>query len=323
MAEALDRWIAGLAAKQYGYITREQLLRLGLGRRAIQHRVSIGQLIPVHAGAYAVGHLPVGPVARAFAAVLACGDGALLSHGSAATLWGFNRYWDMPFEVTVGTSHRQRPGIKIHRSRALSGRDYDRQLGIPVTSPARTALDVAPRLTDKRLTRVVNDGRHARLIHLDDLADVLARNPTNPGTKRLRHFLETEGGPTRSELEDRFVAFCTRYGLPTPLTNISVLGHEVDVLFPAERVIVEIDSWEFHRFRNSFEDDRNRDADLLAGDFVTIRLTDERMKQTPEHEAARLHKILERRRRTLTLLSNTSARVRATGARTTPERPAS
>jgi very-short-patch-repair endonuclease len=88
-------------------------------------------------------------------------------------------------------------------------------------------------------------------------------------------------------------------------------------------VIVEIDSWEFHRFRSNFEGDRNRDADLLAGGFVTIRLTDERMKQTPQHEADRLHEILRDRRRTLTLLSNSLARVPATGARTTPERPAS
>jgi hypothetical protein len=304
-------------------VTRAQLLGLGLTVSAFKHLVASGRLIRVHAGVYAVGHVNNTPVARAFAAVLACGDGALLSHGSAATLWGFSKYWDEPFEVTVWRSQRRRPGIKIHRSRVLTDPDRDCQLGVPVTSPARTALDIAPRLTDKRLTRVVNDGQHARLLHLDDLADVLDRNPKHPGTKRLKRFVEEPAGPTRSELEDEFLAFCKRYRLPTPVMNTDVLGYEVDVLFPAERVIVEIDSWEFHRLRDSFEGDRNRDADLLAGDYVTIRLTDERMKQTPEHEAARLHKILERRRRTLTLLSNMSARVRATGAPTTPERPAS
>ena len=119
------------------------------------------------------------------------------------------------------------------------------------------------------------------------------------------------------------VAFCKRYDLPTPVTNTMVNGREVDALFPAERVIVEIDSWEFHRFRSNFEGDRDRDTDQLAGGYVTIRLTDERVKHTPEQEAERLHKILNDRRRTLTVLSNTDARVRATGARTTPERPAS
>jgi hypothetical protein len=185
-----------LAGRQWGYVTRAQLLVLGLTAAAVKHLVVSGRLIRVHAGVYAVGHVNTTPVARAFAAVLACGDGALLSHGSAATLWGFNKYWDEPFEVTVWRSHRRRPGIKVHRSRVLTDSDRDCQLGVPVTSPARTALDIAPRLTDKRLIRVVNDGRHARLIHLDDLGDALARNPKHPGAKRLRHFLDTEAGPT-------------------------------------------------------------------------------------------------------------------------------
>jgi len=162
-----------------------------------------------------------------------------------------------------------------------------------ISSPARTALDIAPALTDKRLTRVVNDGRHARLLHLDDLADVLARNPKHPGVKRLKPLLDTPATrPTRSELEDDFRAFARRYGLPAPVTNTYVLGHEVDVLFVAERVIVEVDSWEFHRFRSNFEGDRDRDADFLAGGYVTVRITDERMNGEPEHEAGRLHKIL-------------------------------
>jgi hypothetical protein len=314
--------IGVLAGRQHGYLTRAQLLAIGLTAAAIKHHIATGRLIRVYAGVYAVGYVNRTPVARAMAAVLACGEKAVLSHGSAASLWGFYKYWDTPYEVTAPTV-RRRAGIKVHRSRTLTGADFDRQLGIPVTSPGRTALDIAPRLTDKRLTRVVNDARHARLLHLDDLAGVLARNPKRPGVKRLKRFVVTTSGPTRSELEDEFIAFCKRYGLPTPVTNTHVLGYEVDVLFPAERVIVEIDSWEFHRFRSSFEGDRNRDVDLLAGGFPTVRVTDERMKGEPEHEARRLHKIIADRRRTLTLLSNTSARVPATGARTTPERPAS
>jgi hypothetical protein len=322
MADAFARAIAVVAGRQHGYITRTQLLAIGLTPGAIRQRVRSGRLIAVYAGVYAVSYVNGTPVARACAVVLACGGKAVLSHGSAASLWGFYKYWDPPYEVTV-PAVRKRPGIKVHRSRTLTGSDFDCQLGIPVTSPARTALDIAPGLTDGRLTRVVNDARHARLLHLDDLEDVLNRNPNHPGTRRLRRFVANPTGPTRSELEDEFVAFCTRYGLPTPVTNTHVLGYEVDVLFPAERVIVEIDSWEFHRFRSSFEGDRHRDADQLAGGFVTVRVTDERMKQASEAEARRLHKILADRRRTLTLLSNTDARVPATGARTTPERPAS
>lgn len=296
MAEQLERVIAAVAAEQYGYITRTQLLAIGLSPRAIQYRVEIGQLISVHAGVYAVGHVNKSPVARACAAVLACGTGAVLSHDSAVSLWGFSKYWSMRYEVTVASSHRRREGITIHRSRTLARRDVTHHLGIRVTSSARTVLDEAPRLTDQRLTRMVNDARHSRFLHLDALADVIDRNPTHPGAKRLRPFVRTRSGLTRSELEDRFVAFAKRYGLPTPETNVPLLGYIVDVLFPAEKVIVEVDSWEFHRFRSTFESDRNRDADMLAAGFLTVRVTDSRMAQNPEQEAQRLNTILEGRR---------------------------
>jgi hypothetical protein len=296
VADAIDRLVGALARRQWGYVTRVQLLATGLRPDAIDYRTRTGRLIRVYAGVYAVGHLPVTPVARAFAAVLACGDGALLSHGSGATLWGFNKYWDSPFEVTVTKSHPRRPGITVHRSRTLTEADIDCQLDVPVTSPARTLLDIAPRLTDKRLRRGINDARHARYLHLDDLADVLQRNPTHPGTKRLLPFVQKPRGITRSDLEDRFVAFAQRYGLPTPETNVPLHGYVVDVLFRAERVIVEIDTWDSHGLRTSFGSDRKRDAEMLAFGYVTIRSTDERLEGNPEHEARLVLKVLAERR---------------------------
>jgi hypothetical protein len=293
MPEALDRLIAAVAGKQFGYITRTQLLSLGVGPGAIKYRVEIGRLIPVYAGVYAVGSVNITPLGRATAAILACGDRAVLSHGSAATLWGFNKYWEMPFEVTAPTVRTHR-GIKVHRSRTLTRRDITRQLGVRATTPERTTLDIAPRLTQKRLTRVVNDARLAGFLHLNDLADVLDRNPTHPGTKRLRPFVETPRNPTRSPLEDDFVAFCERYGLPVPVVNTYILGYEVDALFPVERVIVELDGERFHGDR--FEGDRDRDADLLAAGYPTVRVTHKRMKRNPDHEAHRLNEILEGRR---------------------------
>jgi Transcriptional regulator, AbiEi antitoxin/Protein of unknown function (DUF559) len=293
MPEALDRLIAAVAGKQFGYITRTQLLSLGVGPGAIKYRVEIGRLIPVYAGVYAVGSVNITPLGRATAAILACGDRAVLSHGSAATLWGFNKYWEMPFEVTAPTVRTHR-GIKVHRSRTLTRRDITRQLGVRATTPERTTLDIAPRLTQKRLTRVVNDARLAGFLHLNDLADVLDRNPTHPGTKRLRPFVETPRNPTRSPLEDDFVAFCERYGLPAPVVNTYILGYEVDALFPVERVIVELDGERFHGDR--FEGDRDRDADLLAAGYPTVRVTHKRMKRNPDHEAHRLNEILEGRR---------------------------
>jgi hypothetical protein len=293
MASVFDKLIAAFAAKQFGYITRAQLLAIGLGSRAIDYRIATGRLIPVYRGVYAVGSVNITPLGRATAAVLACGDQAALSHGSGTSLWGFYKYSDMPLEVIAPTVHTHK-GIKVHRSRTLARGDITRQLGVRVTTPERTALDIAPRLNDKRLKRVVNDARHAGYLHLDALADVLARNPTHPGTKRLNPFVETRTNPTRSPLEDDFAVFCRRYGLPTPVTNTYLFGREIDAWFPVERVIVELDGRQFHE--DTFESDRDRDADMLAAGIVTVRITDKRMNQNPEREAGRLNKILRGRR---------------------------
>jgi Protein of unknown function (DUF559) len=292
MSETFDRLIAAVAAKQFGYITREQLYTLGLSRRAIEGRIRVGNLIPVYRGVYAVGYVNRTPVARSAAAVLACGEKAALSHGSAASLWGFTRHWDAPFEVTA-PSTRKRQGVKVHRSRTLARRDITRQLGIRVTSPARTVLDNAPRLTGKRLSRFVNDALRTPYLHVPDLADVLNRNPNHPDVKRILPFVHT---PTNSPLEDDFLAFARRYGLPTPTTNTHLMGYEIDVLYPRERVIVEVDSHLFHSDRDSFERDRKRDVVMLEAGYVTVRITDERMKHEPEPEARRLLAILAARR---------------------------
>jgi hypothetical protein len=189
-----EKAIAVVAGRQHGYITRKLLLAIGLGRRAVQHRVATGRLIRVHAGVYAVGHVNRTPIARAHAAFLACGDKAALSHGSAASLWGFRKHWDTPFEVTV-VSHRRRAGIKVHRSGTLARADVTRHHGIRVTSPARTVLDYARHLTGKRLSRFVNDALSTPYLHVPDLADVLNRNPIHPGAKRLLRFAEADRKP--------------------------------------------------------------------------------------------------------------------------------
>jgi hypothetical protein len=298
VAELIDKAIAALARTQHGYITRQQLLDLGLGPRAIEYRVAIGRLIPVYRGVYAVGHVPLGMEARAHAAVLACGTGAVLSHGSAASLWKYVKDWSAPLEVTA-KSDRRRPGITVHRATSLTRRDVTQQLGIPVTSPARTVLDMTPRLGDRQLRRFMRDARLTHTLGLSDLAELLARQPRHPATKRLQPFIDPRraGGPTRSEFEDAFIEFASRYDLPAPITNTQLHGYEIDALFPAERVIVELDGAEFHLDREVFESDRERDAALLEAGYVTVRITWERLKQQPAREAARLRKILDARRR--------------------------
>jgi very-short-patch-repair endonuclease len=287
--------IAALAARQYGHVTRAQLVELGLGRGAIDGRIEAGKLIAVHAGVYAVGHEQTAAVARAAAAVLACGPGAALSHSSAASLWGIGKRWDFPLEVTV-PGDRRRQGIRIHRCTTLTRKDIRRHLGIRVTSPARTVLEIAPRLTDQALARAVNDARLGRHLRLTDLDELLERTPHHPGARRLRPFADTRQAPTRSGWEDKLTGFAERFDLPTPRINAHVAGWEVDAVFDDERLIVELDGWETHQDRRSFETDRERDAATLAAGFATVRVTWDRFHNAPAREAARLQQILHARR---------------------------
>lgn len=292
----VDAQIAALAARQHGNITRAQLVRLGISDTAINYRVEIGRLHRVHRGVYSVGKPARTQLELASAAVLACGAGAALSHGSALGLWGFAKQWGAPFHVTV-PGDRDRAAIHVHRSHTLTPQDIKIQLGIRVTSFARTLLDCSPELSDKRLTRIVNDARRGRYIHLDSLAETVARWPRHPGAVRLRPFLEGPTNPSRSDFEDEFLPFCERFGLPRPETNSMIAGREVDAYFAAEGVIVELDGWDFHSSRDVFESDRDKDADATALGLATVRITKQRVRHTPAKEAARLHAILELRRR--------------------------
>ena len=266
-----------------------------MGKDAVHYWGRTGRLYRVFRGIYAVGRPPVKPIERAAAAALACGPRAALSHSSAMTLWSFWRHWDEPFDVTV-TADRRPPGIRIHRCSTLQRQDITTQQGIRVTSPARTALDMASRLKPRPLNRLVNDARRAKLLTLDGLADVVTRNPGHPGARLLRPQVENLNNPTRSDGEDDFQAFCQRYGLPAPLINTPVHGFEVDAYFPAENLIVELDGWPFHSDRGSFESDRDRDATMLSHSIPTVRITYDRMDDAPDREAARLHTILAVRR---------------------------
>jgi len=290
-----DRSIAAVAGLQHENITRRQLLRIGLTPEAIRHRVRTGRLFLVHPSVFSVGRPPKTPLERAAAAVLACGPGAALSHGSAMSLWGLDKRWHTPFEVVV-PGDRRPAGITVHHGTTVAHRDLTTQLGIRVTTLARTLLDQTRKLSEQRLTRAVNDALHSRFMRPWELDDIVARNPLHPGARRLAPFVTTtRRGLTRSELEDRFLAFCRRYGLPEPLTNVRIGGYVADAYFPEQRLIVEIDSFEFHGDRQAFERDRNRDADTLLLGIATVRVTDERMTADPETEAARLRAILASR----------------------------
>ena len=155
---------------------------------------------------------------------------------------------------------------------------------------------MAPMLKPRPLTRLVNDSRRAKLLTLDDLAGVVARNPTHPGANLLRPHLDNPQNPTRSSGEDDFPSFCERYGLPTPLMAHPLHGFEADAYFPVERLIVELDGWPYHQDKASCESDRDRDATMLMYDIPTVRITYTRFDDDPDREAARLHTILANRR---------------------------
>jgi hypothetical protein len=286
-----DIALTRLAAKQWGHVSHEQLVALGFTRSAIATGIKRGRLIPVFRGVYAVGHPRPDAIARGAAAVLACGDAAALAYFSAGAHWEMGIRWPRMPEVVVPA--RRRPtGIRIHVHPTLESRDIRRHRGIRVTSPARTLYDIAPRLTAAQVTRAANEARLNRHLRPRDLEDILSRYP---GAPILRALVEQPTGPTRSEFEDRFRAFALAYGLPTPTLNARVAGYEVDALFPEHKVIVELDGYEYHQGRRSFERDRERDAALLAAGYVTVRITWERLTTQPEREAARLQTILTSR----------------------------
>jgi hypothetical protein len=291
--DPVETAIRELAGRQSGNFSRRQLLAQGLGAEAIKARLRNGSFVTRYHGVYCQAPARQDPQALIAAAVLAGGPHAVASHASAAYLWGFLPRYEPPPEISLPTGDRRPRHILTHRCPSLQPRDVTRQHGIPTTSRARTVLDIAPRLSAKQLTRLVNDALRSRHLRREALQDVLERNPLHPGTGLLKPFAEDPRNPTRSDFEDDFLAFVAKYDLPTPQINVEVNGREVDAFFPEHNLIVECDGWEFHRHRAAFEDDRERDAENLRHGLRTLRITKDRMDAASDREAQRLLEILE------------------------------
>ena len=275
---AIDRRIARLARAQYGVISLAQLGDAGLSARGVLKRSQTGRLHRVHRGVYAVGHSILSAEGRWMAAVLACGSGSVLSHRCAGALLGLRPTASPRVQVTVPTSNGRthRPGIEVHRSQCLSDADVTTERGIPVTSPARTLLDLAGVLDAGALARAVERAEALRLFDLRRVRAVLDANPKRHGASVLARVLaqhEPDGGVTRSELEGLFVELCTASGLPRPRVNRRVGPYEVDFLWPDRRLIVETDGHATHGTRVAFERDRERDARLMAAGYRVVRFT--------------------------------------------------
>jgi very-short-patch-repair endonuclease len=267
-----DRRIAAIAGGQHGVVTVEQLRAAGIGRTEVTRRVQAGRLHRLHRGVYAVGHRSLSWRGRWLAAVLAAGDGAVLSHSSAAALWQFLRPIPGPIHLTVGAAvHRTaRSGLRIHRSRTLASHDITRRHGIEVTTPARTIEDIRGEVEPYLFRRALRQAEFAG--------------------HRVPHLSATER--TRSDLELLFLALCDDHRLPRPLVNRCVHGHRVDFFWPGQRIAVETDSWEYHRGSASFEDDHERDLELRAHGIATRRYTGDQMEAAPEAVAADLRAAL-------------------------------
>jgi very-short-patch-repair endonuclease len=277
-----DFEIARIAAVQHGIVTARQLAGAGLGRSAISERTRGGRLHRVHQGVYAVGHRAFSLHRRWMAAVLAGGEGAVLSHGSAAALWGLLRPIDGPVHVSVPTTAglRCRRGIHLHRCTSLaepsssashlqSGGGRGRRLlttrrdRIPVTTVPRTIHDLRGCLPSYLVRRAI---RQAEL---------------------AGHRLEgIEGDRTRSDLERDFLALCRRFGLPKPEVNAKVGRWEVDFLWRSRGLAVEADTFTYHRGSVAFEDDHACDFDLRARGYAIRRYTDSQIDNEPERVAA-------------------------------------
>jgi very-short-patch-repair endonuclease len=288
---ATDSAIARVAARQHGLVTRAQLLDMGLTPSGIQHRRARARLHGVHCCVYAVGCLVMTAHARALAAVLACGPDAVLSHRSAAGLWELVPAPGTPVDV-IAVGKRQHRGVVAHRSRTLAPGDVARRWGIPVTTPLRTLVDLADVVDDATLDRAVNEALLLRLVRREDLAGARARAPGRQAVTRLQPFVEVEDAPTRSVLEDAFLALVERHGLPRPEVNQRIAGYEVDMLWRAERLVVELDGRAAHDRSQAFERDRERDAELMGAGFRVVRITWRRLREQPERELSRLSSLV-------------------------------
>jgi predicted transcriptional regulator of viral defense system len=270
--------IAALAAGQYGVISVRQLRALGLDCYWVRRRVQGGFLHHLYRGVYSVGLLQVSARGRYLAAVMACGPDAVLSHRCAADLWGL-RPNASRLEVTGPTNRAGPPGVQVHRTRMLAPQDFTIHDAIPVTSVARTLLDLSAVVRPQELAKAIDRAERLRLFDLSAVNDVLERANGRRGARALRNAIAAyEPSTQKSELERRFKALlASTTEIPIPTFNAAVEGekatHEVDAFWPQQRLAVQLDGFEFHRTRRDRERDADSDADLELAGLRVMRLT--------------------------------------------------
>jgi very-short-patch-repair endonuclease len=261
-----------------------QLLELGLSRRAIQHRVARGRLHRVMRGVYAVGRSELTRQGRWMAAVLACGSGAVLSHRSAAALWGIGADADGRVDLSVPVASRANPtGLRVHRRR-LQSEQLSVCRGIPITAPVRTLVDLATEPDAGRLERAINEADRLDLVDPETLRESLGAYRGERGVGRLRGLLDRRTfRMTDSELERWFLPLVDAVGLPRPLTRRYVNGFRVDFYWPDLGLVVETDGLRYHRTPAQQARDRLRDQTHTAAGLTPLRFTHAQIRFEPVH----------------------------------------
>lgn len=284
-----------LARAQHGVVTRAQLLERGLTAKAIAHRIRTGRLHRLGRGVYAVGRPDVGQYGRWMAAVLSCGPEALLSHRSAAALWGIaTGAPEMEIEVVVpGELRRRPPDIRMRRRVDLSD-DHRREVaGIPVTDPVSTLVDLASCVVEWQVEKAINDADRLGLVDLVALrAEVNCLLP-RPGMARLRRLLGCDA-LTDTGLERKFLGIVREAGLPLPETQVWVNGYRVDFYWPDLGLIVETDGWVHHRTSGEQATDHRRDQAHTKAGLTTLRFAEKQVRYEPRQVKATLSAVMRR-----------------------------
>lgn len=290
-----------LATRQHGVVSTRQLKTLGYGRNSASKANRVGRLRRVHRGVYAVGHEPLTWEGHCMAAVLAARP-AVASHLSAGWLWGLLRSRPGTIHVTAPTSGRAKRIFVVHFA-ALASQDLAEARGIPLTSVARTKLDLAALLSMPRLEAALERSEERGSFDLGAIEELLERTVGHPGRGPLRAALAIyrdnleDPAFERSKLERRFRKLVKRAGLPAPSMNLSVVGYEVDAYWEPERFVVELDVYETHGSHAAFERDRLRQEDLKLKGIEMIHVTGPRLDREPQQVMRRVAAHLEQRRR--------------------------
>jgi len=287
-----DRIVADLAGARHGVVSRQLLLAAGLSPDAIKRRVRSGALLVEYRGVYRVGHRAPSLDACYLAAVDACGPGAALRGRAAGRLHELLR-GPAPSPEVIAPTERRIDGIATCRCRRLDPRDVTAVRGIPVTSVARTLVDLAATLDRDELARACHEAGVRYGTTPSDVGAVLARRPTSPGAARLRAVLHGDVRVSLSTLERRFLARLQAAGLALPETNRVAGGRRVDCRWPDRRLTVELDGYRYHRSRHAWEQDRRRERQARARGDESRRYTYGDVFEQPRHMLAELRALLD------------------------------